>query len=129
MKNQAVKCSDCSYVFNKFKYINNGVIKCPFCKKKSSEIEFLDLNHPDSGKGYAHSVGHLKDLLEDLTLYNIKKFFNKDVKIIKVSGKKGNFNFKDKKGKKLTLEEVNDILQKDVVFQRWIYNIWMTQYR
>ena len=91
--------------------------------------EYTDLHRTDYGTGYKKSLNDFKDVLRDASKYMITTYFKEDVKVIKVQYKKDTYIFLNPDGTQISIEKVHEYIQKDVVLQRILYNIWMGLYR
>lgn len=153
-----LKCPECSYVFA-FEIGEDNkevLIQCPYCEKKGNYSNFEDMNQiyndpvikkgteylkellkdaefevvtRDFGTGYQKTLYDLKDVLKDASGNMVKSFFEEDVKVFTALYKDGRYIFTDSDGKEVSIEEVHEYIQNDVVLQRNFYNWWMSMYR
>ncbi|TFG18494.1 MAG: hypothetical protein EU530_09145 [Promethearchaeota archaeon] len=124
---KTAKCMKCWYVF--LINGNNENITCPYCKSTSSEIDFEIFYRDIYGSGYKKSIEDLQNLLRVLSQYSIRRFFKEDVKKYKVKSRNKQYIFANSDGNEVSLQEIHEYIQNDIVLQRKLYNMWMSHYR
>ena len=130
---------------------------CPFCKKNYLANEFTvvddipksELYYESKKKietmiekgiltdvqevpntGYKTSLGEFKSIFEvKEKRVLISKFFNNDIAVYRVEFQKGKAKFFDSDNQEVSIEQVHEIIQNDIVMQRKIYGLWWTLFR
>ena len=83
---------------------------------------------PDTG--YKTSLGDFKSIFEVKEKQDtISKFFNNDIAVYRVEFQKGKAKFFDSDNQEVSIEQVHEIIQNDIVMQRKVYGLWWMLFR
>ena len=149
-----LRCNECEYEFlyEGTDELNEVMIQCPYCKFTGKYTQFVDVhkeleNDPyyqeknqelmkfikehTSGpvitppfRGYKKDFCDFQDFLKEATTKQVKMFFEDVIKIYTVHFKNGNYLFTDSGGTEVSVSEIHEYIQSDVVLQRKFYNWW-----
>ena len=131
MSDLEVVCKNCSHRFTLEFRLVEKTIRCPKCSvigifsSRPSDFEC----YPTWSSGYEISYDSFKELLKLGGKYSLKAFFKRYLGLSFTRRKSGAISFSDKSNKVVSVEEVYNLIQKDWLLQRWIYNINFATFR
>jgi len=136
---------------------NEDRFVCPFCKKDYPANEFTVVDDIPKSELYYESKKKIETMIEKGILTNVKdapdtgyktslgdfksifevkekqdtisKFFNNDIAVYRVEFQKGKAKFFDSDNQEVSIEQVHEIIQNDIVLQRKVYGLWWMLFR
>lgn len=128
MKQTGLVCRKCRYVFN-IETNTNERISCPYCKFIGQIYDFKDYGKIAVSNGYARTIEEFKDVLKKGSRKDLTSLFNQKISDYSITFNGENYTIHDIKGKIADIKVIHEYIQKNVIFQRDLYNIWMDTFR